>query len=112
MSVIEEMKRLSAAEEFFELLDVSYDPAVMNRARLHILRRMGQFLAGGLDDLDEEAATDRARALLAGAYAEFVGVAPIEKRLFKVLADRDPARPKARGAFVPLSDLLPIGGNT
>ena len=30
---------------------------------------------------------------------------PLQALLFKVLRDRDPARPATRGAFVPLSDL-------
>jgi hypothetical protein len=111
MSIIDEMKTLSAAEDFFHLLDVPFEPAVMNRARLHILKRMGLLLAGGeLSGLDDDEAEARARALLQAAYSEFAGAQAIEKRLFKVLAERDPARPKTRGAFVPFTDLLPFSG--
>ena len=109
MSIVDDMKRLSAAEEFFAVLDVPFDPAVMNRARLHILKRMGLAIAGGeLDGLDEAEALTRARGLLAAAYGEFATAPAIEKRLFKVLAEHDPARPKRMGAFVALADLAPV----
>ena len=42
--LIERMRRLSAAEEFFALLAVPYDPQVLQVARLHVLRRMSQYL--------------------------------------------------------------------
>ena len=42
---------------------------------------------------------------LSAAYAEFTEKSPLQTRLFKVLRDRDPARPVTRGALVPLSDL-------
>lgn len=110
MSILAQMKSLHAAEDFFTLLDVPFDASVMNRARLHILKRMGQLIAvGALDGLDEETAFASARAHLETAYGEFVGIAPIEKRLFKVLKDRDPASPKMKGAFVRFDDILPVG---
>jgi nitrogenase-stabilizing/protective protein len=109
MSIVDDMKRLSAAEEFFVLLGVPFDPAVMNRARLHILKRIGLAIAKGeLDGLDDTLARSKAKALLVAAYGEFAAAPAIDKRLFKVLADRDPARPKRKGAFVPLADLAPV----
>jgi nitrogenase-stabilizing/protective protein len=106
MTLLDTMKTLHAAEDFFGLLDVDFDPAVMNRARLHILKRMGQLIANGdLDGMSDAEAFAAARGLLNRAYGEFVGAQAIDKRLFKVLSDRDPHRPATRGPFVPLSDL-------
>jgi nitrogenase-stabilizing/protective protein len=105
-AILEQLRRLSAAEEFFELLDVSYDPAVLQVARLHILRRMGQSLANStLDGLTEVAVREQCRACLARAYADFVAARPIEQRVFKVL--QDAVAPRRKGAFVPLSALYP-----
>jgi hypothetical protein len=110
MTLIDRMKQLSAAEDFFTLLDLPFDVAVLGRARLHILKRMGQMLDGGaLAGLTDGEARERARTLLAGAHDEFAGAAAIDKRLFKVLREHDPARPKSRAAFVPLSAIQPAG---
>ncbi len=105
--IVEKLKGLGSAEEFFATLEVDYDPKVVSVSRLHILKRMGQLLAsieetGG----DEAAITESCRAALREAYAEFETKSPIETRLFKVLKDRDPNAPKKSArAFVPLSDL-------
>jgi nitrogenase-stabilizing/protective protein len=103
-AILEQLRHLSATEEFFELLDVPYDPAVLRVARLHILRRMGQSLADNtLDGLAEAAAREQCRAHLARAYADFVASRPIEQRVFKVL--KDAVAPRRKAAFVPLSTL-------
>jgi nitrogenase-stabilizing/protective protein len=100
-SVLEQMRRLSAAEEFFALLGVPYDPAVINVARLHILRRMGQYLAAeALDGQSEEAVRAACRDNLARAYGEFVSARPADRQVFKVLQEA-----VRRRGFVPLSDL-------
>ena len=44
MTVLEQLAKLSSAEDYFRFLGVPYDPAVLNVARLHILRRMGDNL--------------------------------------------------------------------
>lgn len=105
MSAIDELKALSSAEDFFRRLDVAYDPHVLGVARLHILKRMGQTVAGLDAALSDDQALDACRAALTAAYVEFSETSPLQARLFKVLRDRDPARPATRGAFVPLSDL-------
>lgn len=114
MSVLEDLRRLSSAEEFFVYLEVPFDQKVLDVARLHILRRMGETLAreraanpqsaaaeGASDDGE---ARERCRAHLEAAYADFVARSPIQERVFKVLKDAVKERPKERPrAFVPLA---------
>lgn len=104
--ILARLQAASAAEEFFELLGVAYDPKLVNVARLHILRRMGQYLLGeDLGGLEETAIEERCRSVLEKAYADFVASSPIEQRVFKVLKDAvAPSAPKPR-PFVPLSSL-------
>jgi nitrogenase-stabilizing/protective protein len=88
MNVIDQLKRLSSAEEFFTFLDVPYDPQVLNVARLHILRRMGEYLRGEtLAEADEASARTACRAHLEHAYEDFVNSSPLAERVFKVLKD-------------------------
>ena len=89
MRVLDDLGRLSTAEDFFVFLDVPFDPTVVQVARLHILRRMGQYLKGshidglfqGRGDLEIR---ELCRAHLAQAYDDFVKSSPIQERLFKV----------------------------
>lgn len=103
--IITRLKSLSSAEDFFQALAVPYDPARLGIARLHILKRMGEFLDktsfAGLDD--DAIAADCARCLHA-AYDEFTARRPVDARLFKVLKDRDPKKPQ--GAFVRFDSLF------
>ena len=106
MSILNELGKLSSAEDFFIALDLPYDPAVVNVARLHIMRRMGQYLQGDeLGALDDAAARQSCRTQLAKAYDDFVHSSPIAERVFKVHQDAlKPAEP-AKKPFVPLSSL-------
>jgi nitrogenase-stabilizing/protective protein len=105
MSTLDELRRLSAAEEIFAYLDVPYDPAVLRVARLHILRRLGDYLKSAQDEPEGDAAErERCRSLLRTAYADFVNSSPLEERVFKVL--KDAVKPRRRDAFVSLDDLL------
>jgi len=106
MSILNELAQLSSAEDFFVALDIPYDPAVVNVARLHILRRMGQYLRGAeLSTLDDAASRQACRSHLQTAYDDFVRSTPIAERLFKVHQDAiKPAAP-VRKPFVPLSAL-------
>ena len=110
MSIMNELGQLSSAEDFFIALDLVYDPAVVNVARLHILRRMGQYLHGDdLDGLDDDAARHACRSHLEAAYQDFVRSSPIAERVFKVHQDAvKPAEP-ARKPFVPLAVLTGSG---
>jgi nitrogenase-stabilizing/protective protein len=106
MSVLDDLRGLSSAEDFFRYLDVRYDPGVLNVARLHILRRMGQYLAKeALADRDDAGVRALCREHLRTAHADFVARTPLDERVFKVLKDAvEPKDPK-RGAFVPLAEL-------
>ena len=108
MNTLDQLKALSSAEEFFAFLGAPYDPEALGVARLHILKRMGQSLAqADFSKLDDSGVRAAARQMLIEAYRDLVAAGPLGARLFKVLQDRDPARPaKARGkSFVALSDI-------
>ncbi|PDT43654.1 nitrogenase stabilizing/protective protein NifW [Sinorhizobium fredii] len=102
------LKDLSAAEEFFDALGVTYDPKVLNTSRLHIMKRMGQYLvAEDFSDLPTGTAATRARAALERAHRDFATSSPLKHRVFKVLEDRDPTKAAAPvQVFVPLEELL------
>jgi nitrogenase-stabilizing/protective protein len=91
MTVLEQLSKLSSAEDFFRFLDVAYDPAVLNVSRLHILKRMGEYLRQAAPEADESAARACFRALLERAYLDFVHSSPIAERVFKVPEERSTA---------------------
>lgn len=84
MTVLDNLHQLSSAEDFFHALDVPYEQEVLNVARLHILRRMGQYLKQMPAGCSEEEAYERARGHLLRAYLDFVRSSPLEERVFKV----------------------------
>ncbi len=87
-NMLDQLKRASAAEEFFSLLEVAYDEKVMNVARLHILRMMAQYLVReNFEGLSDEAVAQRCKAVLERAYADFVSSSPLDHRVFKVLKE-------------------------
>ena len=99
------MKASSSAEDIFKLLDVGYDPKVMNVARLHILKRMGEYLASeDLADLPNGIVTARCKAVLERAYEDFVTASPLQHRVFKVL--KNAVAPPKPANFVPFETLL------
>jgi len=104
-SILDQLNQLSSAEEFFSLLGVDYDPKVVSVVRLHILRRMGQYLKredfGGLSD---SVVAERCKAVLQQAYQDFLASTPIQERVFKVLQDAV-ALPKKHTSFVQLNTL-------
>ncbi|MEI9401901.1 nitrogenase stabilizing/protective protein NifW [Mesorhizobium argentiipisi] len=106
--ILTRLKGLSSAEEFFVTLGVCYDPKVLNVSRLHIMKRMGQYLAKeDFSDLTDQVIAARARATLERAYEDFATSSPLRHRVFKVLKDHDPDRPVTPGrAFVPFDSIL------
>jgi nitrogenase-stabilizing/protective protein len=110
MSVLERLQSLSSAEDFFDYLGIPYEPEIVRVARLHIMRRMGQYLKGSeiegeLDAAQEEALFRLCKEHLEQAYADFVASSPIAERVFKV--HQEAVAPKAEPVkpFVPLSSL-------
>ncbi|MDX8441434.1 MULTISPECIES: nitrogenase stabilizing/protective protein NifW [Mesorhizobium] len=106
--ILARLKGLSAAEEFFAVLGVSYDPKVLNVSRLHIMKRVGQYLAEeDLSDLPDQVVAARVRATLQRAYEDFTTSSPLKHRIFKVLKDHDPNKPATPGrTFVPFESVL------
>ncbi len=87
MTVLEQLAKLSSAEDYFRFLGVPYDPAVLNVARLHILKRMGDNLREAGMEPDEEKARAYFCSHLERAYQDFVKSTPIQERVFKVHKD-------------------------
>ena len=108
MSALDQLRKLSSAEDFFEALNVPYDPAVLRVARLHILRRMGEYLVNSdsSDAANEDDVWLACRAFLENAYNDFVASSPIEQRVFKVLKDAVKPKEEPKKPFVPLSTLV------
>ncbi|MER9947913.1 nitrogenase stabilizing/protective protein NifW [Mesorhizobium sp. M0047] len=106
--ILARLKRLSAAEEFFSVLGVSYDPKVLNVSRLHIMKRVGQYLADeDFSGLPDQVIAARVRATLERAYEDFAISSPLTHRVFKVLKDHDPNKPAAPShTFVPFDSVL------
>lgn len=105
MTVLDQLSKLSSAEEIFRYLGVAYDPAVLNVARLHILKRMGEYLRNASDETDETKLHALFRSHLERAYQDFVNSSPIKERVFKVHKD---AIRSNRPALVHLS--IPVNG--
>ncbi|HLO78688.1 MAG TPA: nitrogenase-stabilizing/protective protein NifW [Magnetospirillum sp.] len=94
-SFLERLSRLSAAEQFFEALDVAFDQQVVNVHRLHILKRFNALLdMESLRALDDGAACVVCRHALRQAYDEFASGQG--QKSFKVFKE-------AKTGFVPLS---------
>jgi nitrogenase-stabilizing/protective protein len=84
MSIIADLSRLSSAEDFFRYLDVPYDAATLNVSRLHILKRMGEYLSNAPECSGEEETLERVRGYLLRAYLDFMHSSPLEERVFRV----------------------------
>ena len=104
VGVLEQLNKASSAEDFFALLGVDYDPKHVNVVRLHILRRMGQYLVSeDFTGLADEVVAERCKAVLEQAYADFLASSPLDQRVFKVL--KDAVAPPKPPVFVSLTPL-------
>jgi nitrogenase-stabilizing/protective protein len=105
VETIGKLKAASSAEDIFRLLDVSYDVKVMNVSRLHILKRMGEYLANeDFSDTPDAVVAARCKTVLQRAYEDFVNGSPLQQRVFKVL--KEATAPSKPANFVPFDTLL------
>lgn len=103
--ILAALKAAGSAEDFFSLLGVPYDPKVLQIARLHILKRMSEYLAGeDLDSLPDPVLAARCKAVLERAYEDFVNSTPLKERVFKVL--KQAVAPPEPEPFVPIDRLF------
>jgi len=110
MSVLQDLGRLSSAEDFFTYLDLQFEPSIVQVSRLHILGRMGQYLKGSeidgaFEGLSDEEIKALCREHLDQAYQDFVASSPIQERLFKVHKDAVAPKEEPASNFVPLDSL-------
>lgn len=104
-NVLTKLKEASSAEDFFALLQVDYDAKLMNVARLHILKRMSEYLATeDFVDMPDGVVAARCKAALQHAYDDFVSSSPLQQRVFKVLKNAVAVREPTN--FVPFDALL------
>lgn len=92
MSLLQRLQTLSAAEEFFDVLEVPYDPAVLRVVRLHVLKRFHDYLQKeeeGIALLDEGDQKLACQALLCRAYDDFLSSSPLKEKVFKVFQDQN-----------------------
>jgi len=102
--VLEQLNKASSAEDLFSLLGVDYDPKHVNVVRLHILRRMGQYLVSeDFTGQPDAVVAERCKAVLEQAYADFLASSPLDQRVFKVL--KDAVAPPKPPVFVSLTPL-------
>ncbi|MBP0625262.1 nitrogenase stabilizing/protective protein NifW [Cupriavidus consociatus] len=89
--LIEELQRLSSAEDFLIYFGIAFDEKVVNVSRLHILKRFFQYIKKHENSSGDKDTTAFAvyQSLLLRAYNDFVVSVPAEQKLFKVLQSID-----------------------
>ncbi|MEM8836624.1 MAG: nitrogenase stabilizing/protective protein NifW [Pseudomonadota bacterium] len=86
--VLDHIAALSSAEDIFTYLLLPFDQSVLNVSRLHIMKRMGQYLSeANVDASDSDEAFLKARTALKQAYTDFVESTPGTEKVFKVFED-------------------------
>lgn len=102
-SLRERLRTLDAAEDFFELFAVSYDPAVLRVTRLHVLQRLGaRLVKEALDDADDATLEEAYRRALTAAYRAVVEGGADARPAFAVF---ERARRQEQARFVALDQL-------
>lgn len=97
---LDAVSRLASAEEFFQYLDVPFDDHVVRVNRLHILKRMHDYLRKEpTEGLETDALRQVYRECLARAHADFVTSDAVTEKVFKVFRDQ------AGRAFVGLDEI-------
>jgi nitrogenase-stabilizing/protective protein len=89
--LLQRIQAFSAAEEFLDFFGIEYQPSVVHVNRLHILKRFNQYLGRTPipDDMEETAAWDTCKTLLAKAHDDFVGSTAAQEKVFKVFQEQD-----------------------
>ncbi|WP_078059231.1 nitrogenase stabilizing/protective protein NifW [Tropicimonas marinistellae] len=87
--VISHIASLSSAEDIFTYLLLPFEQEVLNVSRLHIMKRMGQYLRStNFNGYDEEEIFLATRQHLKRAYMDFVESTPLQEKVFKVFTDK------------------------
>ncbi|WP_028226454.1 nitrogenase stabilizing/protective protein NifW [Paraburkholderia ferrariae] len=88
---IEQLKRLSSAEDFLHFFGIPFDEKVVNVSRLHILKRFFQYIRQqeAMPQNNETAMFKVYHGLLLKAYSDFVSSTPADEKVFKVFQDVD-----------------------
>ncbi|MBE9005092.1 nitrogenase-stabilizing/protective protein NifW [Fortiea sp. LEGE XX443] len=88
---IDEFKKLSDAEEFFQFFELPYDSKIVNVNRLHILKKFSQYVQEideNSTDLSSEEKLHQYSLALQTAYQVFIDSTAQEQKLFKVFKDK------------------------
>lgn len=89
-TMIQQLTKFSAAEEFLDYFGISYEQSVVNVYRLHILKRFYQYLRQeNLGALNEVSMFQKYRSLLMRAYEDFVHSTAAREKVFKVFQDAE-----------------------
>lgn len=89
--IFKQIEGFSAAEEFFDFFDITYDASVVHVNRLHILKRFNQYLGQSplADEMEELQAKSILKSHLSKAYEDFVQSNAQQEKVFKVFQDQD-----------------------
>lgn len=86
-----EFKNITDAEAYFEFFQLPYDAKVVNVNRLHILKKLSQFITeidANFPEIDDAERLVQYRDALIQAYETFLTTSPLETKLFKVFNEK------------------------